>query len=511
MQELLTAIPQLSWEFVLFLYLLVFTGSFWHIARTTGENKPLFHTLTNPLIYFQMIMFMAFPLRGQMLDWKLIYTQSGATFPDTQILMIASLLALALEVIVIIGFLSLKSNSILQAAANEQRTENQLGLFFKRLLWINLAFIVTISAFYFWTMFKTGKFEWMFGTEQFEARKGNGALYLPTVFIYTYVFCLAAAAIVAWKRVPHKKFLGIPLTFIFVTMPAQLLALVILMSRRDIAVVMALLVMIGAIFAYQKQKRILACVMVFIVMSGTFIASPLLDYARNVIAPTLVGSYSKIEATAGKELVSIAMPTIEMRSVDFLDEIMAKHRVFIVSLSSSFEGVDHAARYLETRTPKQFLTGSDYGKSWLYSVALSYVPRAIWKSKPLIYGNDETQFSLYPQFKAFGYTAPRTPLSFVVDFQYGFGIIGAIILCFLLGRLFAATYQQWRFNPTPISIAIFLYVFLNMFAIIRGGFAIAPNYIFMIIMVCAAFGFKNTLQELSQIACATFGIRKRPA
>jgi hypothetical protein len=164
----------------------------------------------------------------------------------------------------------------------------------------------------------------------------------------------------------------------------------------------------------------------------------------------------------------------------------------LVGMSSSFEGVDHVATFLQRATAWELTLGVDQGESWAYNAILSLIPRRIWPAKPLIYGSVAQQKFLYPYM--FNIDRPQTtlPVSYVVDFLFGFGIVSFALLSVLLGRLLALT-QEWTFSlGNGILLRLIgIYIFMNMFNVIRGGTGVAQGMIMMLVIALPVIGFQS--------------------
>jgi len=170
---------------------------------------------------------------------------------------------------------------------------------------------------------------------------------------------------------------------------------------------------------------------------------------------------------------------------------------FVTNIGSTFEGIDHIAVYINKINWIQFLFGVDMGESWLYNFGGSYIPRLIWESKPLIYGGIKQQEFLYPFMFASTNTPATFPVSFVVDFIYGYGVFFGLLLSYFTGKLLKIG-TRLILNPSfnLLSMSITIYTFLYMFNIVRGGTAVVGNTLKFIILVVFVLGLVNTIRFL---------------
>lgn len=146
--------------------------------------------------------------------------------------------------------------------------------------------------------------------------------------------------------------------------------------------------------------------------------------------------------------------------------------------ASSFEGADHLAHFIERGGWQTLLTGVDGGIGYLFNMGLSLIPRQLWPAKPVVAGTVAEQCWLWPSTcEGDRVLGAYIPPGFAVDFLYGFGIAGALVLAFgsgwLLGR---AQILLWRGGPFGLTlISFFSYVFL--FNFVRGGTAFFSHFL----------------------------------
>lgn len=170
-----------------------------------------------------------------------------------------------------------------------------------------------------------------------------------------------------------------------------------------------------------------------------------------------------------------------------------ERRLFITSASSSFEGAEHLASYFQRTSMLQVATGVDHGRAWIFNAGVALVPRDLWRGKPLVYGSNAEQRFLYPYM--FEGTAGSTtiPVGLPVDLFFAFGVPIGLVVAFGLGRILAAVeWDLWNAaDPARRGLAIF--VFLNMFNLVRGGTGLLQSVLLQLIVLGLAFGFRQAL------------------
>ena len=176
----------------------------------------------------------------------------------------------------------------------------------------------------------------------------------------------------------------------------------------------------------------------------------------------------------------------------------------VLFFSTSFEGADHVARFLDRASAWQLWTGIDHGVSWLFNLGVSFVPRAIWTGKPLVYGGLEQMAWLYPAYLRDGLTTTAIPTSFVVDFAFGFGIPAALVLAFFLGR-YLRVCGDVLVSPTahPATVGFSLVTFIFMFNVVRGGTAIGQTLVVFAVVATSMIGLRATMRAAWRLLADT--------
>ena len=153
----------------------------------------------------------------------------------------------------------------------------------------------------------------------------------------------------------------------------------------------------------------------------------------------------------------------------------------LVSIGSTFEGVEHLANYFEIATADKLILGVDQGISWLFNSGLSLMPRALWESKPYLYGSVSQQAFLYHEMYQTGYGQTTLPPGFIVDAIFGFGFIGIFLFGFFYAYLFRyldkVLFSRTEWFRYDYLIAATIYI--NMFNLVRGGTAVIMMIVFL--------------------------------
>lgn len=313
----------------------------------------------------------------------------------------------------------------------------------------------------------------------FSYRLGIGPLLLLAELVPLAVMATAISVLAADFQWRAAKVALISFGFgVLVSAPIT----VILESRRIVAA--CLLSVVIALALRAPRLRGLALVSVL----GTVFGSIPLQALRYAQVPDYALDYDFLGKT--KAFFTI-MKDVLRYQINHSDGSVFK------SLFDSFEGIEHVATLIKNASWQQLAFGIDHGLSWLYNMGLSLAPRAIWSAKPLIYGNNAQQYFLYPEWFKDGLMIVAMPPSFVVDFVFGFGVLGALLLALVLGRVFrVAEGLLTQPGANMAARAFSLFLFINMFNIVRSGTSIVQSLILFSIVVIAVYGWRLTMNAM---------------
>lgn len=155
----------------------------------------------------------------------------------------------------------------------------------------------------------------------------------------------------------------------------------------------------------------------------------------------------------------------------------------VVTCGSTFEGIEHLANYLDKVSTTQLFFGVDHGVAWVYNSGLSLVPRAIWESKPLVYGSVAEQYFLYPEMYKSGAGQTTLPPGVILDSLFGFGLISMFVFCYIYAKVFSVIDKILFVNKPKQGLQLLLaaVVYINLFNLVRGG----TGVIMMLVMLLA--------------------------
>ncbi len=312
-----------------------------------------------------------------------------------------------------------------------------------------LLFMVIISAIVFYELHRsTGSLSLAFqGNEQNESRVGHGHNFL----LYTLYFQAFLIALFSNRR-PGHRFAAI---LIASALALGVMEMTLLGTRRPIYLIGYALIL----FWFAQNRNNINIVMLGVYPVAMALLAPLGQAMR----------YSFESVLTGKGLDYIG-------SMEYI----------LTSIGSTFEGIEHLANYLDKVTYGHLLLGVDQGTSWLFNSGLSLMPRAIWESKPYLYGSVAQQAYLYPEMYQSGFGQATFPSGIIVDAAFGFGIIGIFLFAAFYAQLFRyldkvifLKIQRFRFD---YLIAASIYI--NMFNLVRGGTSIV-----MMVVMLMVFAF----------------------
>lgn len=322
------------------------------------------------------------------------------------------------------------------------------------------------------------------GSAYLRSRMGAGLLWmLPELFVPAFIAFLGAVAV--QPQILGRK----ALVFVFILGVAVSLWLTMMFSSRRLFAAI-LLGLVAVVVARRSRLWPLGAVAVFGSVFGAGVFE-LVRYIPSAIQRALQD---------GRSIKTLVSATIE--------SVLGGNQLLF--LSTSYEGAEHVARILGKADWRELITGVDHGMSWLFNLGLSFVPRAVWQAKPLIYGGLEQMAWLYPSYVRDGLPTTAFPTSFVVDFAFGFGVPFGLILAFFLGRFFRVCEGMlWNRAAHPVSVGFSLVTFIFMFNVVRGGTVFGQTLVVFAVVAASMYGVGTTAGALRQLLADTFRLRPR--
>ncbi|WP_066015298.1 hypothetical protein [Endozoicomonas atrinae] len=300
--------------------------------------------------------------------------------------------------------------------------------------------LILLSYYYYCSLLSSVGFELIrvyHGNEQIEARIGEGInfligdLYLAGFFIYLFGI--------------QKKRKAISFVVLVLVFSIAFLSSILLTTRRPLYLAFYLLLLY--IYLGSKKSGLLALLAVYPVV--TSLLAPFAQLFRY--------SFDKITETG--------IPSFNVEDT-------------VVSIGSTFEGVEYLSRFLEITKIPEHIGGIDFGVAYAFNSFFALIPRAMWSSKPLVYGSVEIQDYLYST----GYGVTTLPSGIVVDSLYGFGLIGfifyAVTVAFLLKWIERTIFYKQSASFTSIIVASYLYIY--MFNFVRSGTGIIQGVVMLL-------------------------------
>ena len=127
------------------------------------------------------------------------------------------------------------------------------------------------------------------------------------------------------------------------------------------------------------------------------------------------------------------------------------------------------------------LLGHPYGKTIILPLLFKIVPRAWYPNKPL---NSSSYYmsKVHPDIYAAGFGVPPT---FYGDSLLSFGYVGALIACLVLGCISARVDLGYKYVSRASGTTIFLIVFTNYYALMRGAISETVAGVLLTLLVFA--------------------------
>ncbi len=427
--------------------------------------------------YFTLIWLVAFPLKALAIDSGFISTAARRALSSDD-LTAALCLSFLLWVAVYIGNFWLRR----RYSGPSGFDASELPRFWANRITVVLFLSVAISL----PMGLWARVQNFGSNDYFSYRLGSGHLFLLAELIPLAVMATAIPALTAHFNLRSTK---VMLLSFGLGVLASIPLTTMLASRRIVAACL-----LSAVVAFAlRVPRFRWLVMLGV--PGTVFGSIPLQAFRYARVPDHALDYDFL----GKTQAFFGL----MRDI-FRNQVNATGSVF-KSLFDSFEGIEHVAVLIKSASWQQLAFGVDHGLSWLFNTGLSLFPRALWSAKPVIYGNNAQQYFLYPEWFRDGLMLVAMPPSFVVDFVFGFGILGAVILAVMLGRVLRIS-ENYLANPAAglVQRALALFLFINVFNIVRSGTSIVQSLILYGIVVLIVYGWRSTVRGVLAYARTVF-------
>ena len=419
--------------------------------------------------YFTLIWMIAFPLRAVLIGYD--FVEVNPLIPverDPDVLGAALAVSLLLWGLAYLGFVSVSPRISVAARSGGHQPAVWRSI-------VILALTVGLAMLFLSrTVMVGGEYRAFEGSEQLEARVGAGAFFLMAeLFSFAAVVYVVRALVDSPYGVRSSRWILYGIVFAL-----ALLMTVAINSRRVLGIV---LFVMAVEYSLRKPHRWAVC---WLGVVGSIALAPVFQMVRYLDVRLLLN---------GTVAVS-----------ELFDPVTA--RSFLTALSSTFEGVDHLVEFLRRASLPQLIVGVDGGVAWLINAGLALVPRAIWPAKPLVTGSVAEQLFLYPEMFVEGPAVTTLPPSFVVDFAFGCGIPVGLLLAFLLGRVLAVLWQDlWNRDAPLPARAVSLFVFVNVFNIVRGGTGVLQIILLFGVIVAGSLGVRETGGVLASTARRVMG------
>lgn len=445
------------------------------------RRMPPHRLAISPFWYFTFLYLAAFPLRAWLLDGG--YTKAQVVYfkampqPTSEQLGVALLVSLVFWAFVYIGYRTVRDRD-LNSAPQRPRNIAEEAVVEWRILGVLVVLGLVAAAVILYLNPTPNELN---AQTNLKARAGNAALWVaPELPVYGVI---GVAAVLAATR----RQAGAPVfVLLLLAVSAEMFWISNMLSTRRVLAAVLLALVVTVVLRRPRYWLLGVAGVV-----GTVFASPVFEEVRRLRSVTM---HAK-----GFEGVLAAI----MKQVT--------HGHTLEWFSQSFEGIEHVSWFLQKTTWQQLLTGVDHGTSWLFNLGLSFVPRAVWASKPLVYGGMEQFRWMYPSYFKNGIGLTAIPTSFVVDLSFGFGIIVGLVLAVVLGRFLAACGNVlWRSAASPAAVAIAICVFVFTFNTVRGGTALAQSLVPMGVIGVLMFGVRPMLRGIAEVLMPTAGRQAKP-
>ena len=463
------------------------------------ENTGLSTVIVSPIFYFSVLWFVAFPLHAYLLNSGWVDTQQTVVFTQQNLFVAVIVSMLALYLVWLGARPKYQNNHLVgvKLTTTLKEVTPRMILVVSVLMGLALLFLKVV-------FFSDGSWSPFVSNEQNEARVGKGPL-----FFLSELFLLGLIGVLPFiLRFEFRSKNWIILVSVFILGFALSIIMGIALTSRRVIVVLLFALILGWIYRKPNGKSVLA---MFLIVT-TFVAAPFLQHLRYMMVATTYETQTSFcgiqegQLTPQRSIV-ILNKDGELRRLSDTDNRIVRwlcgpsgyrSYLYIQNIASSFGLIDHLATYLSKASTKEILLGVDYGEAWSYNAILGWIPRVIWKDKPLQYGSVAVQKWLYPDLYKNTKVTFTLPPSFIVDFLFGFGIFVAGIILFWFGRFLSFVHELllYRNDKFPVGFAFGIFVMCFLFNFIRAGTGMIPGVSTMIIVLVLMHGFASVRNNL---------------
>lgn len=452
----------LLWVFVLALSLVV---PVWGYLISARQGSGAIAILAHPTA-FGLFWWVSYPLKAAAVQGQIVITQTGAA-PSEEALLSGVVVSMVLALAVLSGSaLGARQSALVDDPANMTST----SLDWRRPVLVLILLLFASLYVMLQTVWKDFTWNEWAPYEQNSARYGNGWLFFWSD-AWTYV---AISFVAAWlccgpKTLSRWRLISLGLAVVALLAWAYVIGVA--FSSRRVIVAIAYAIAVGlVVVAWRARFRRLAAALALVVATGPVALSAGLQSIR----------YAWIDTSAIVDVAQIGGDGTSAKEAE-PDERSAEEEppapptaldLYLQATASSFEGGEHIGQFLFRGGWRALMLGVDRGEAWLFNFGASMIPRQVWPDKPVVAGTTAEQCWLWPdQCPGTRWDTAYLPPGFVVDFLYGFGVLGAFVLAFVSGWLLARAHMLlWAGRRIlPVLISICTYIFL--FNFVRGGTA----------------------------------------
>lgn len=167
----------------------------------------------------------------------------------------------------------------------------------------------------------------------------------------------------------------------------------------------------------------------------------------------------------------------------------------------TYDGFDLFATYANTQEGHPLL----WGTTIFEDIFITYIPRALWESKPFLYGSNALVASMFPDLSDTEGLMATFPSGFLLEQYANYSFFGAV-LAFLIFAMLA------RF-PRPVGFKT-RFIYLGLFAFAPTFFRSGASYVTLMLVLCllalVVDVLERTLHRLLGLLRQYVAILRRP-
>jgi hypothetical protein len=151
-----------------------------------------------------------------------------------------------------------------------------------------------------------------------------------------------------------------------------------------------------------------------------------------------------------------------------------------------------------------------WGSTIAQDLVLTYLPRALWAGKPVIFGYVEAQETIVPGLYADFLGRATYPSGILAEGYVNFGVAGSLLAAGVVGALSRGLFVRARRGAAAYYLLLLAWLEANMVNLFRGIGFLAPQLVLTAIVLAPMLLGERISRRRAQPALTSEGLRPEP-